>query len=121
MWWWVLGVALAGPGVRGGATAIEDRVVPPPNVEIVPQIVEGSVRLVMAGRDGDSVFVDGWPAGVLPVVTQLAEGPHTFRVEGKTGKHEIELMVTVVSGRVPDIDLALPPPEPPPVTPPAPK
>lgn len=115
--WCLAMAALADPGVRGNATAIEDQVVPPPNVEIVQQFLEGSVRVVMAGREGDAVFVDGWQAGVLPLETQLVEGSHTFRVEGKSGRHEIERTVPLVVGRVPVIDLAVPEPVVAPVAP----
>jgi hypothetical protein len=118
MWWFAL-AALADP-VRGSATSIEDGVVAPKNVEIVQQFLEGSVRIVMAGREGDAVFVDGWDAGPLPLATELSEGPHVFRVEGAKGRHQIERMVTLVAGRVTEIDLAVPETPPPPVEPPKP-
>lgn len=97
----------------GQTTApLNPKVQAPPNVEIVPQFVEVSVQLAFPGREGDAVFVDGWPAGKLPVVTQLAEGAHVFRIEGSTGKFEVELYVPALQDAVTEIDLSVPPPPP---------
>jgi hypothetical protein len=91
---------------------------PPPvvtEIQVIPAMVEGKVKLSLAGRDGDQVFIDEWSAGVLPVETMLAEGPHLFRVEGPRGaKHEVSIYVTVAADKVTDVDLAVP------VAPPAP-
>lgn len=85
-------------------------------IEVVPQLLEGPVLLTMPGRDGDAVYVDGWNAGTLPVQTDLAEGPHTFRVEGPLGKHEVSIYVTVTKDKsVTKLDLSAPiapPPQP---------
>jgi hypothetical protein len=86
---------------------------PAPVIEVVPQFHEGQVHLFLAGRDGDKVFIDDFPFGVLPLTTQLAEGPHTFRVEGAQGKYVVDREVKVVEGVVSELDLApLPPPPP---------
>jgi hypothetical protein len=84
---------------------------PAPEIEIVPQFPEGQIRVVLPGREGDEVFVDGWSAGKLPVVTELAEGLHRFRVEGAAGKVEREVYVTVKPKEVLEIDLTVPAPE----------
>lgn len=115
MMFWMLNLALAGTTSEG--PPIGGTVKAPPNVEIVPSVLEGSVKLVLPGREGDEVYVDGWPAGSLPVVTQLAEGPHQVRVNGPKGKLEVEVWVTVTSGAVPEINLAAPPAPPPDVAP----
>jgi hypothetical protein len=118
MWCWMLSLAMAGPP-SSGSPPIGGTVKPPTGVEIVPAVLEGSVRLVLPGREGDEVYVDGWPAGPLPVLTQLAEGPHQVKVDGVKGKVEVEVWVTVVKDKVPEIDLSAPPP-PPDVTAPTP-
>lgn len=91
---------------------------PPPVIEVVPHFREGQVHLFFAGREGDDVYVDGWNAGVLPLTTQLMEGLHRFRVEGKKGRHEIEVVVTLAESGVTPLDLSGAPPPP---TAPAPK
>jgi hypothetical protein len=118
MWCWMFAVAMAGPP-SSSSPPIGGTVKPPNGVEIVPAVLEGSVRLVLPGREGDEVFVDGWSAGSLPVLTQLAEGPHQVRVDGTKGKVEVEVWVTVVKDKVPEINLSAPPP-PPDATAPAP-
>lgn len=78
-------------------------------IEVVPNVIEGQVRVFMPGRDGDELFVDEWTAGPLPVQTTLAEGFHHFRIEGKAGRQIIEAYVTPVVDKVIDLDLANPP------------
>lgn len=111
--WWTMSLAFAGPP----GTPIGGTVKAPPNVEIVPAVLESSVRLVFAGREGDEVLVDGWPAGPLPVLTQLAEGPHKVRVDGPKGRLELEVWITVTADQIPEINLAAPPPLPSPGAP----
>jgi hypothetical protein len=100
--WWFGQTGAAGPAQ------------PPPEpvteIEIVPSVVEGPVKLVFAGREGDQVFVDEWNAGALPLETQLAGGLHTFRVEGAKGKVTVQKVVDVVPGQVVTVDLTPPPP-----------
>lgn len=112
MWMFWVGLALADTPVKG-ATPIGGTVKAPPNVEIIPAVLEGSVKLVLADRDGDEVIIDGWPAGNLPLTTQLAEGPHEVRVNGAKGKLDVTIWVTIQPNAVPEINLAAPPPPPP--------
>jgi len=84
------------------------------DINVVPQLQEGQVKLTMPGRDGDAVYVDGWNAGTLPVQTDLAEGPHLFRVEGPAGTHEVSIYVTVAKDKVTTVDLTAPVASPPP-------
>lgn len=77
-------------------------------IQVIPAMVQGTVKLVLAGRDGDRVYIDGWNAGSLPVETELAEGPHIFRVEGEKGKHEVSIYVTPAAGKVTEVDLSVP-------------
>lgn len=108
----LLSLVAATAADAGQTTPLNPKVQAPPNVEIVPQFVDVSVNLSFPGRDGDAVFVDGWPAGKLPVQTQLSEGAHTFRIEGATGKFEVELYVPALQNAVTQIDLSVPPPPP---------
>ena len=80
---------------------------PPQEIEVVrdePQ--QGTFRLVYAGREGDTLRVDGWPFGTLPVETELAEGLHTFRIEGAAGKLDISATLVVEADKVVEVDLA---------------
>lgn len=77
-------------------------------IQVIPAMVQGQVKLVMPGRDGDRVFIDGWNAGSLPLETELAEGPHIFRVEGEKGKHEVSIYVTPAAGKITEVDLSAP-------------
>ena len=81
-------------------------------VVVTDPAVEGPVRLVQPSRAGDTVFVDGWKLGVLPLDTVLAEGLHTFRIEGPSGTTEIDIVVTPSAGRTVELDLT-PAPAPP--------
>lgn len=84
-------------------------------IEVVPTVVEGQFKVTLADHEGDDLLVDGWPAGTLPVVTTLAEGPHRFRIKrGETLLKEIEAYVIPVADKVVEIDLAHPPKPPPP-------
>jgi hypothetical protein len=52
--------------------------------ELRPELMSGQVTI--GGRDeGARVFVDGNPAGKIPTVTTLEEGPHRFRVVRNDG------------------------------------
>ncbi|MEQ1507140.1 MAG: PEGA domain-containing protein [Myxococcota bacterium] len=73
---------------------------------------EGPMRLEMPGHDGDTVYVDGWKLGVLPLDTVLAEGLHTFRTEGPGGTLEIQIEVTPSANRTVKLDLTPPKAEP---------
>jgi hypothetical protein len=72
---------------------------------------------VLAGREGDQVYVDEWNAGALPLETQLAGGLHMFRVEGAKGRVTVQKNVEIVPGEVVTVDLAPPPPPAPPPAP----
>jgi hypothetical protein len=85
-------------------------------VVVTDPSIEGTVNLKMPGREGDTVFVDGWKVGTLPVETVLAMGLHEFRIEGPSGKTTFAIPVTPKPGKV--VDLVLEPPPPP--TPPTP-
>lgn len=112
MWWMLLATASAGVGPFS---------VPEPKPKVfgtAPQAVEdqadqGQVKIVMAGREGDALKIDGWPFGNLPVETELAAGLHEFRVDGEAGVVELEAVVHVSATAVTEIDLAAaePPPE----------
>jgi hypothetical protein len=102
---WAL-VAQADPPAAGQAKAPEK---PTVVIEVAPTVIEGSVKVAFPGFDGAKLFVDGWYAGDLPVQTDLAEGPHRFRVETSTTKQTIEAWVTPVPGSVMEIDLSAPP------------
>jgi hypothetical protein len=83
---------------------------PPPTIEIVGQTKQGQVRLVWPGREGDTLFVDGWEWGALPVDTELAEGEHVFQVAGPKGeKASITVMLAVLPGQTTTVDLSRPP------------
>src|SRR5688572_23159456 len=104
MWVWL--ASLASVGWSADPPAPAPKVIT--EINVIPSTTEGSVKLVMPGRDGDAVYVDGWNAGVLPVETALAEGPHLFRVEGPKGKHEVSIYVTVAKDKVTEVDLSAP-------------
>lgn len=94
MWIWMLGVATAGPPDA------------PQDVEIVYNTErQGKVRIVLAGREGDTIRVDGWVLGTLPLETELVEGLHTFKVEGAAGVVEVKTNL-VVSDEITQLDLA---------------
>ena len=112
--WWLGTMAMAAPATPPAASSTE------PEIIVVPSVVEGMVRMVYAGREGDPVFVDGWNAGVLPLETQLAGGLHRFRVDGPKGRVESDRNVEVVPGQVVVLDLGPPPPPPPAPAAPAP-
>ena len=120
---WLVFAAILGTTARAGDSPTKPAPGPKPQVvteiEVVPQFQQGSVKLTMPGRDGDPVYIDGWNAGTLPVETDLAEGPHVFRVEGPAGKHEVSIYVTVAKDKVTMLDLTNPvaAPPPPPVLP----
>lgn len=75
----------------------------------VAPVEQGRVHIVLAGREGDPVSIDGWNAGVLPLDTELVAGPHVFRVDGPAGRVQVELHVVLEAGRVAEIDLAAAP------------
>ena len=104
MMWMLVLPAFAGP---------EAPAAPAPVIEVVPHFVQGQVHLFLAGREGDQVFIDDFPFGVLPLTTELTGGPHRFRVDGAKGRHTIELEVKIVPDGVAQLDLATPPPPPP--------
>jgi hypothetical protein len=110
--WWLGTMAVAAPPAPKPASE--------PEIVVVPSVVEGMVRMVYAGREGDAVYVDGWNAGQLPLETQLAGGIHKFRIDGPKGRFEVERNVEVVPGQVVVVDLAPPPPPPPAPVAPAP-
>ena len=74
---------------------------------------QGQVRISLAGREGDTLKIDGWPFGTLPVETELAAGLHTFQVDGEAGRLQFDAVVIVQAEGVVEIDLAaaIPPPE----------
>ena len=76
-----------------------------PSFAEIAAVEQGTVRIVLAGREGDAVYVDGWNAGVLPLETELVGGLHTFRVEGEQGRVEVQQAIDF-SGGTPTIDLA---------------
>lgn len=82
----------------------------PSNIEVVPQVTQGAVTFVLAGREGDPLFIDGWKAGVLPLETDIAEGFHELRVEGEQGKVVVARMVALNKSGKTVIDLAEAPP-----------
>ncbi len=108
---WMLGLTAAGAPPQPQPAPVE--------IEVVPSVIEGRVRLVLAGREGDQVYVDEWNAGALPLETQLAGGLHTFRVEGAKGLVTVQKNVEVVPGEVVTVDLTPPAPAPAPPPPPA--
>ena len=113
--WLLWAVAIASPSTSPPGTSSD------PEIVVVPSVVEGTVKLVFAGREGDVLYIDGWKAGALPLETTLAGGIHHFRIDGETSRVELDLNVEVVPGQVVVVDLAPPPPPPPvppPVTPP---
>ncbi|MEN0061433.1 MAG: hypothetical protein AAGA48_04735 [Myxococcota bacterium] len=81
MWWmWTL-------------TAVAD---PTPEVEIVKtEYREVKVKIELPGREGDTVRVDGWRLGKLPVETALIEGVHTFEVTGSQDPFKITTKIAV--------------------------
>ena len=64
----------------------------------IAAVEQGTVRVVLAGRDGDAVYIDGWNAGVLPLETEIVGGLHMFRVEGEQGRVEVERNVEFTAG-----------------------
>jgi hypothetical protein len=100
MFWLVLSASAAPPPAPP----------PAPVIEVVPAFVQGQVHVFLAGREGDQVFIDDFPFGVLPLTTELTEGPHKFRVEGAKGRHVADLEVKIAPGAVAELDLAPPPP-----------
>lgn len=101
----LIGSLIAGPALAGPPSPA-----PATEIEVVPHFPEGQVRLTLPGREGDQVYVDGWAAGKLPLVTMLAEGPHLFRVDGAAGRLEREVYVKVNPKQVLEIDLSVEPP-----------
>jgi hypothetical protein len=45
----------------------------------------GKAFVVLAGREGQTLLVDGKVAGKLPLTLELTQGSHTFSVEGPDG------------------------------------
>lgn len=107
-------------GQTGAAGPPQSPPAPVTEIEVVPSVVEGQVRIMFAGREGDRVYIDEWNAGALPLETTLAGGLHVFRVEGPRGPLTVQKIVDVVPGEVVTLDLAPPPPPPPPPPAPAP-
>jgi hypothetical protein len=89
---------------------------PAPVIEVVPAFVQGQVHVFLAGREGDQIFIDDFPFGVLPLTTELTEGPHKFRVEGPKGRHVANVDLKIVPDGVAQVDLA-PAPAPAPAAP----
>ena len=112
MWWMLLAQASAGVGPF--ALEVEPKVFGTQPQQVEDEAAQGPVKILMAGREGDTLKVDGWPFGTLPVETELAAGLHRFRIEGEAGVVEIDAVVHVLTSTVVEIDLttALPPPEP---------
>src|SRR5262245_24233563 len=102
--WWVAWIA----AVAGAADPMDPKPKVVTEIQVIPAMVQGTCKLSMPGRDGDVVYIDGWNAGSLPVTTEVAEGPHIFRVEGEKGKHEVSIYVTITKGKVTDVDLSAP-------------
>lgn len=91
---------------------------PPPQIVVVDDpSIEGTVKLVFPGREGDTVYVDGWKIGTLPIETVLAQGLHTFRIEGASGKVTFDLPVSPNPAKLIQLVLAAPAPAPPPAPP----
>lgn len=110
-------------GARAGRVV---EVAEPPQIEVVEDpSIEGTIKLSFPGREGDTVYVDGWKIGALPVETVLAQGLHTFRIEGASGKLTFDLPVTPNPARPVNLVLSAPappaaPPHAAPVPPPPP-
>lgn len=105
--WWLLAVAHADSGFGEP---------PPPKptgpIAVTDPASEGLVNLSMPGHDGDTVSVDGWKLGVLPLQTTLAEGLHEFRVEGPSGTLTVQTAVAPRRDRAVDVVLTVPAPAP---------
>ncbi len=62
---------------------------------VAPAAKKGPVMIFFAGRVGDSVSVDGKLVGNLPAKATLANGEHTFTVEGAAGKVTVKHTVAL--------------------------
>ncbi len=113
MWIWMLGLAVAGPmtseeieAMRKRSEEIEAMRRRAESIEVVHHTErQGKVRIVLAGREGDAVRVDGWVLGTIPLETELVEGLHTLKVEGEAGVVEVKTNI-VVADEIVEIDLA---------------
>ena len=84
-------------------------------IEVVSDVeLEGSVRIVLPGREGDILRVDGMVFGPLPVTTELVEGLHIFRVDAastrgsegaRSERFEITTPLVVKEGETVELDL----------------
>jgi hypothetical protein len=55
-----------------------------------PKARTGRLMVVLPGRDGDMLLIDGAPIGPLPATAPaLVEGRHTFTVEGAAGTFQV--------------------------------
>lgn len=55
-----------------------------------PKARTGRLMVVLPGRDGDMLLIDGAPIGPLPATAaSLVEGRHTFTVEGAAGTFQV--------------------------------
>ncbi|HHO50969.1 MAG TPA: hypothetical protein ENK18_08880, partial [Deltaproteobacteria bacterium] len=103
MWIWMLGLAVAGPmtseeieAMRKRSEEIEAMRRRAESIEVVHHTErQGKVRIVLAGREGDAVRVDGWVLGTIPLETELVEGLHTLKVEGEAGVVEVKTNIVV--------------------------
>lgn len=59
----------------------------------VKEEITNKVMVVLPGRDGDSLMVDGRPVGALPAQVMLSEGDHVFVIEGGGGVVKVEKRV----------------------------
>src|SRR5688572_5835375 len=113
MTWWLAVAVLAAPPKPAA---------PEPEIEVVPHFHQGQVKIVLAGREGDPIYIDDFAFGVLPLTTELTEGPHRFRVDAsaKGPKVVVDLEVKITANVVADIDLAAKPATAPPAPAPVP-
>lgn len=71
-----------------------------PSAAAIAATTTGTVRFTLPGREGDTVFVDHWQAGVLPLEMEIVGGLHDLRIEGPQGTLRFDgVLVDFVEGR----------------------
>ena len=64
-------------------------------VTLHPAVRQGNVLVVAAGWDGALLYVDGSPAGPLPVQVMMSQGNHTFEVRRNGEKARVQRAITL--------------------------
>ncbi len=64
-------------------------------VTLHPAVRQGNVLVVAAGWDGALLYVDGAPAGPLPVQVMMTQGNHTFEVRRNGEKARVQRAITL--------------------------